>query len=229
MTEDDQHRDASLTKKIFRKDPLVILGLVILLGGVVLTIYGYVPLNRANYQQVSSGSVPLTDPQGNFVYTPELYYQSHYNGTAPIDKVECSPSINGYICYGFQFIGYIIVYSISSREYGLGMMVLGVIGIYAGNRLAAPKPKPPHLRPITIRVDEDVCVANGICIRIAPNVFQLKKQEAPTIFAPMVYVVDPYGADNDTIIEAAIMCPTAALIIEDAETGERIHPPFPEP
>jgi len=228
LTEDDPSGNLPLTKKIFRRDRLVLLGLAILVGGFVLTIYGYVPMNQANYVQVSSGSVPLTDPQGNFVVTPDLYYQSHYNGTALIDKVECSPSINGYICYGFQFVGYIIVYSISSREYGLGMMVLGVIGIYAGNRLAAPRPKPPHLRPITIRVDEDVCVANGICIRIAPNVFQLKRQEAPTIFAPMVYVVDPYGADNDTIIEAAIMCPTAALIIEDAETGERIHPPYPE-
>ena len=203
-------------------------GIAILIAGLVLTVYGYVPQNQANYKQVSTGSVPLTDPEGNFVVTPELYYQTHYNGNATIDKAVCSPSINGYICYGFQFIGMKIVYSISSREYGLIMMVLGVVGIYAGNRLDPPKPKPPHLRPITIRVDEDVCVANGICIRIAPNVFQLKKQVGPTIFAPMVYVVDPYGADNDTIIEAAIMCPTAALIIEDAETGERIHPLYPE-
>ena len=64
------------------------------------------------------------------------------------------------------------------------MMVLGVMGIYAGNRLAPPRPKEPHLRPITIRVDEDVCVANGICIRIAPNVFQLKKQEGTHDFCP---------------------------------------------
>jgi ferredoxin len=216
------------TKKVLRKDPLVLVGLAILIAGVVLTAYGYIPQNQANYVQSSTGAVPLTDPEGNFIVSPDVYYQSHYTGTAVIDKVECSPSINGYICYGFQFVGYRIVYSISSREYGLIMMVLGVIGIYAGNRLAPPKAKEPHLRPITIRVDEDVCVANGICIRIAPNVFQLKKQEAPTIFAPMVYVVDPYGADNDTIIEAAIMCPTAALVIEDAETGERIHPPYPE-
>ncbi len=191
-------------------------------------VYGYLPQRQAYYVQVSSGAVPLTDPQGNFIVSPDIYYQTHYNGTSAFDRVECSPSINGYICYGFQFAGMRTVYSVSSQQYGLGIMVLGVVGIYAGNRLAPAKPKPPHLRPISIRIDEDVCVANGICIRIAPKVFQLKKQEAPTIFAPMVYVVDPYGADNDTIIEAAIMCPTAAIIIEDAETGERIHPPFPE-
>jgi len=44
----------------------------------------------------------------------------------------------------------------------------------------------------------------------------------------MAYVLDPYGADNDTIIQAAEMCPTGAVIIEDAETGERIHPPPPK-
>jgi len=225
---DDRAVESPVARKFLRKDPLVLVGIAILIAGVVLTVYGYIPQNQANYVQVSTGSVPLTDPEGNFVVTPELYYQTHYNGTATIDKAECSPSINGYICYGFQFIGTRIVYSTSSQQYGLIMMVLGVVGIYAGNRLAPPKPKEPHLRPITIRVDEDVCVANGICIRIAPSVFQLKKQEGPTIFAPMVYVVDPYGADNDTIIEAATMCPTAALVIEDAETGERIHPPYPE-
>ncbi|MDA4112370.1 MAG: ferredoxin [Thaumarchaeota archaeon] len=220
--------EGPVAKRFLRKDPLVVLGLIVLVGGIALTIYGLIPTSEANYVQVASGPVPLTDATGTFIYSPDIYFRAHHNGTAPIDNVQCSPSINGYICYGFQFIGTKIVYSISSRDYGFGLMVLGVIGIYGGNRLAPLKPKLPHLRPITIRIDEDVCVANGVCIGLAPNVFQLKKQETPTIFAPMVYIVDPTGADNDTIIEAAVMCPTAAIIIEDAETGERIHPPYPE-
>jgi len=220
--------ESPVAKKFLRKDPLVILGLVILVGGLALTVYGYLPIRQANYVQVASGPVPLTDAAGNFITNPESYFQTHYNGTGAINSVSCSPSINGWICYGFEFTGTKIVYSFSSREYGFGMMVLGVLGIYVGNRLSPAKPKVPHLRPISIKIDEDVCVANGICIGIAPNVFQLKKQETPSIFAPMVYVVDPSGADNDTIIEAAVMCPTGAIIIEDAETGERIHPPFPE-
>lgn len=210
------------------KDPLVILGLVVLLAGIALTIYGLIPMQAANYEQISSGPVPITDSDGNFVLDPNTYYQQHYNGTGILDRIECSPSVNGWICYGFQFIGMITVYSVAAREYGFGVMLVGVLGIYGGNRLAPLKPKPKHLRPITIRVDEDVCVANGVCVALAPAVFQLKKQETPTIFAPMAYVVDPYGADNDTIIQAAEMCPTGAIIIEDAETGERIHPPLPE-
>lgn len=209
------------------KDPLVLLGLAILICGIALSTYGLIPMQTGNYQQISSGPVPITDPSGNFITDPEGYYSSHYNGTGSLDRVECSPSVNGWICYGFQFIGMMTVYSISARDYGFGLMVVGVLGIYGGNRLAPLKPRPRHLRPISIRIDEDICVANGVCVGLAPAVFQLKKQETPTIFAPLAYIVDPSGADNDTIIQAAEMCPTGAIIIEDAETGERIHPPLP--
>jgi ferredoxin len=210
------------------RDPLVVLGLVILLAGIALTVYGLIPMQTARYQQISSGPVPISDSAGNFIIDPPSYYREHYNGTGSLDQVECSPSINGYICYGFQFVGTATTYNISGREYGFGLMVVGVLGIYGGNRLAPLRPKPKHLRPITIRIDEDICVANGVCIGLAPTVFQFKKQETPSIFAPLAYIVDPYGADNDTIIQAAEMCPTGAIIIEDAETGDRIHPPPPK-
>ena len=210
------------------KDPLVMLGLIILIIGVALTIYGLVPLQSPNYLQVGSGPVPLTDSLGNFVVNPVTYFEAHYNGTGSLDNVQCSPSVNGWYCYGFQFMGVVTVYNQSAREYGFGLMVVGVLGIYGGNKLAPAKPRPKHLRPITIRIDEDICVANGVCVGLAPTVFQLKKQEAPTIFAPLAYIIDPYGADNDTIIQAAEMCPTGAIIIEDAESGERIHPSLPK-
>jgi ferredoxin len=214
--------------RFIRKDPLVILGLAFLVFGIVLTAYGLFPLNEPNYLQIGSGPLPVTDSAGNFIVNPEQYYQIHYNGTGSVDHTVCSPSTNGWYCYAYQFLGTKIVYSIPAREYGFGLMVVGVLGIYGGNRLAPFKPKPKHERPITIRINEDICVANGVCVSLTPNVFQLKKQEAPTIFAPLAYVVDPYGADNDSIIQAAEMCPTGAIIIEDAETGERIHPPYPK-
>ena len=185
-------------------------------------------MQTANYIQISSGAVPINDSSGNFITDPQTYYSSHYNGTGSLDRIDCNPSVNGWICYGFQFVDMITVYSVSARYYGFGLMIVGVLGIYGGNRLAPSKPKERYLRPITIRIDEDICVANGVCVGLAPTVFQLKKQEAPTIFAPLAYIVDPYGADNDTIIQAAEMCPTGAIIIEDAETGERIHPPLPQ-
>jgi ferredoxin len=209
------------------KDPLVLLGLIILVAGIVLTTYGLIPFQTASYQQISEGPVPITDAQGNFITNPEQYFQSNYNGTGSLDRVLCSPSVNGYICYGFQFVGMVASFNLSAREYGFGLMVVGVLGIYGGNRLAPLKPRPKHERPITVRIDEDICVANGVCVGLAPTVFQLKKQETPSIFAPLAYVLDPYGADNDSIIQAAEMCPTGAIVIEDAETGERIHPPLP--
>jgi len=227
----DETVDSSARRRgAFRisKDPLVILGLLILLSGIALTVYGLIPMQTPNYQQISSGPVPITDSLGNFIIDPSTYYQEHYNGTGSLDRVLCSPSVNGWICYGFQFVGTTTTFNTSAREYGFGLMVVGVLGIYGGNRLEPPKPRPKHERPITIRIDEDICVANGVCVGLAPAVFQLKKQETPSIFAPLAYVVDPYGADNDSIIQAAEMCPTGAIIIEDAETGERIHPPLPE-
>jgi ferredoxin len=226
VEEDDQNLRKGSGFRI-TKDPLVILGLLILLCGIALTAYGLIPMQTANYQQISSGPVPITDSSGNFITDPEQYYRSTYNGTGSLDQVDCNPSVNGWICYGFQFVDMVTVYNASARDYGFGLMVVGVLGIYGGNRLAPLKPRPTHLRPITIRIDEDICVANGVCVGLAPTVFQLKKQETPSIFAPLVYIVDPYGADNDTIIQAAEMCPTGAIIIEDAETGERIHPPLP--
>jgi ferredoxin len=214
--------------KFIRKDPLAILGVAILIFGIILTIYGLIPLTRPNYSQIGSGPLSVTDPSGNFIFDPNQYFQSHYNGTGSVDMAQCTPSTNGFYCYAFQLIGTKIVYSIPAREYGFGLMIVGVLGIYAGNRLAPFKPKPKHERPITIRIEEDLCVANGVCVSLTPNVFQLKKQETPSIFAPLAYIVDPYGADNDSIIQAAEMCPTGAIIIEDAETGERIHPPYPD-
>ena len=210
------------------KDPLVLIGLVVLILGIGLTVYGLIPIQVPNYQQIAAGPVPITDSLGNFVIDPVSYYRTHYNGTGSLDQVECSPSVNGWICYGFQFINTITIYNTWARDYGFGAMVLGVLGIYGGNRLAPFKARSKHLRPISIRIDEDICIANGVCVGLAPGVFQLKKQETPSIFAPLAYIVDPYGADNDTIIQAAEMCPTGAIIIEDAETGERIHPPLPK-
>ena len=228
MTEAEAADPKSRSGLRITRDPLVVLGLLILLAGIVLTTYGIIPMQTAKYQQISSGPVPISDSSGNFITDPNTYYQEHYNGTGSLDQVECSPSINGYICYGFQFVGMVTTYNISAREYGFGLMLVGVLGIYGGNRLAPLRAKPKHLRPITVRIDEDICVANGVCIGLAPTVFQFKKQETPSIFAPLAYIVDPYGADNDTIIQAAEMCPTGAIIIEDAETGDRIHPPPPK-
>lgn len=211
-----------------KRDPLVLLGLAILVAGILLAIYGVIPQTQPKYQFIVSGSVPINDTSGNFITNPENYFQAHHLGSGIMDKIECYPSVTGWTCYGYNQAGTTRVYSSSSQLYGLIMIFAGFGSIYVGNRLSPIQPKPPHLRPIKVRVDENICVSNSVCISLAPTVFQLRRQDAPSLFAPTAYVINPSGADNDTIIQAAQMCPTGAIIVEDAETGERIHPPYPK-
>jgi ferredoxin len=221
----------SANKKSFSfvsRDPLVLLGLAVLVAGILLAIYGFVPHNQPSYVLLESGSVPINDTSGNLITNPANYFQAHYNGSGTMNLVDCYPSTVGYSCAGYQQVGTVVAYSISSRYYGLIMIVLGFGSIYMGNKLSPFKPRPSYTRPIKVRIDENICVSNSVCVNLAPKVFQLKKQDTPSILAPVACVVDPTGADNDTIIQAAQMCPTGAIIVEDAETGERIHPRLPK-
>ena len=63
-----------------------------------------------------------------------------------------------------------------------------------------------------IRIDKALCIAAGSCVEIAPRVFQIGEDRK-------AYVVDPNGADEDTIFEAAESCPTLAITLED-ENGK---------
>jgi len=211
-----------------KRDPLVLLGLALLVAGILFLVYGFVPQQQPNYHLIASGTVPINDTSGNIITNASNYFESHYSGSSPMNFVQCYPGPTGWNCNGYQQVGNIVVFSISSRYYGLVMIFSGFGAIYAGNRLSPFTPKASYTRPITVRIDEAICVSNAVCVSLAPKVFQLKKQDSPTIFAPLAYVVDPNGADNDTIIQAAQMCPTGAIIIEDAETGERIHPQLPK-
>ncbi len=210
-----------------KKDPLVYLGIIILIIGLALLAYGFVPVRQANYQLLSQTvSVPLNQSQ-TFISADQAAQiaQPQFNGNA--SNVVCVSSSVGYTCYGQQFLGWEMVTSNSAKEYGGAMIVLGFASFYLGYRYEPLTIKKRELHSIRIRVDEDICIANAVCVNLAPKVFQLKKQTSPSLLAPLAYVVDPSGATNDEILIAAQMCPTGAIIIEDAETGERIHPPLP--
>jgi ferredoxin len=212
-----------------KRDPLAIAAIVILVLAAVLMIYGFIPREQPVYQQIASGQVPITDQSGNFMSDTqaETYFQKSYTGAGSLDRVTCYPDQSGYYCYGFQLEGMATSFSFISRYYGGGLLALGVVSYYASTKLEPLRPRASLARPIRIRIDEDICVSNSVCVNLAPTVFQLRKQDAPTLLAPVAYVVDPEGADSNTILIAAEMCPTGAIVIEDAETGERIHPPLP--
>ncbi|MGI6208977.1 MAG: ferredoxin [Anaerolineae bacterium] len=67
-----------------------------------------------------------------------------------------------------------------------------------------------------IRIERDECIGCGNCTDIAPEVFELDDEGLST-------VIDPNGADEDTIREAAESCPVDCIILSDDE-GNQIYP-----
>ena len=69
---------------------------------------------------------------------------------------------------------------------------------------------PEDLSPgnrIRIAVDRGLCIGSGDCVEAAPAVFELDDEEK-------AMVIDPDGAPVDDILEAAMNCPVAAILVE---------------
>jgi ferredoxin len=67
----------------------------------------------------------------------------------------------------------------------------------------------PELSPknrIRIEVDRALCIGSGDCVDAAPDVFQLDAEDKAV-------VVDPDGAPEDEVLEAAGNCPVAAIFV----------------
>lgn len=67
-----------------------------------------------------------------------------------------------------------------------------------------------------IVVEREECIGCGNCVDIAPDVFELDEEG-------LSKVVNPAGADDDTIREAAESCPVDCIILSDDE-GNQIYP-----
>ncbi len=72
-------------------------------------------------------------------------------------------------------------------------------------------------RQLRVSVDHTKCVGSTICIQIAPKVFALDDNRQST-------VVNVNGDTPARIKEAAEGCPLSAIVVEDAETGEKLLP-----
>lgn len=68
-----------------------------------------------------------------------------------------------------------------------------------------------------IAVIRDLCIGAAPCVAIAGAVFQLD-EEGKAI------VIDPQGADDETITLAAQACPVLAIILTDEQSGAQIFP-----
>ena len=63
------------------------------------------------------------------------------------------------------------------------------------------------------QIDESACAAHGDCVDVAPDVFELDD----------VAVVVGEGP-AELILEAARACPSSAISVIDADTGECVYP-----
>ena len=67
-----------------------------------------------------------------------------------------------------------------------------------------------------IVVDRDLCIGAAPCVAVAGGVFQLDDEGK-------AYVVDPKGADEETILLAAQACPVLAIFLYD-DAGNQTFP-----
>jgi ferredoxin len=72
-------------------------------------------------------------------------------------------------------------------------------------------------RKLRISVDHNVCVGNQMCETFATKTFRINDKRQSE-------VVDPAGDSEEAILEAAENCPVSAILVEDAETGEKLFP-----
>lgn len=67
-----------------------------------------------------------------------------------------------------------------------------------------------------VSIDESDCIGAGRCVTIAPRVFELVDGIA--------VLLDPQGADDETILDAARSCPTLCIYL-DEQDGTPVFPP----
>jgi ferredoxin len=72
-------------------------------------------------------------------------------------------------------------------------------------------------RELRIAVDHDLCMGNGQCVFLAPEVFRHNANRQSE-------VIDPAAAPEETVLKAAGFCPTGAISVADARTGEALFP-----
>ncbi len=70
---------------------------------------------------------------------------------------------------------------------------------------------------LRIECNRDVCIGAGVCMSAAYNTFGVDDGQ-------LVYVKDPKGNDDESILKAAEGCPVGAIHLYNRKTGEKIFP-----
>lgn len=67
-----------------------------------------------------------------------------------------------------------------------------------------------------ISVESDVCMSSGKCVADAPQLFRFDDDEIAEL------IPDAPAPSDETILDLARACPSGALLVHDADTGEEI-------
>jgi ferredoxin len=65
------------------------------------------------------------------------------------------------------------------------------------------------------RIDERACAAHGDCLDVAPNAFALSDDDV---------AIATGSAPADVLVRAAEACPSVAISVIDADSGEQLYP-----
>ncbi len=68
---------------------------------------------------------------------------------------------------------------------------------------------------LRIIIDRRKCTGEALCVGIAPEVFDLDEEG-------IAIVIDPEGADEETLMEAVESCPTEAITLLTEEGENRL-------
>lgn len=68
---------------------------------------------------------------------------------------------------------------------------------------------------LTVAIDRDTCVGNGICVALAPRAFVLDESMKAT-------VVEPARESYEALVAAAESCPVQAIYL--SSNGDAIYP-----
>ncbi len=80
-------------------------------------------------------------------------------------------------------------------------------------------------RRVKVRTEWSLCMGSGSCAELAPGIFRLDWTKKKSVFdpAPLEMLEDRGTAPGD-IFRAAQSCPYRAIILEDADSGEKLFP-----